>query len=67
MIISPYGDLPFVFSPKLCLREVSEFALPTVVWNEFDRGSLVEGADNIIAALEHSERVYEINFGGVPS
>ena len=42
-------------------------ALPIVIWNSVDPTSLVEGADNIIAALEHNDRVYEINLGNVPN
>lgn len=38
-----------------------------VVPNVVTRESLMEGADNIIAALEHNERVFRITFKDVPS
>jgi len=43
-------------------------ALPIVIWNTGNVGpmSLLESVDNIIAALEHNDRVYEINLGVVP-
>jgi hypothetical protein len=42
-------------------------ALPIIIWNGFYRDWPVEGADNIIAALECKERVYQINLGDFPS
>ena len=44
-------------------------ALPIVIWNSVDQTSLVDlaGADNIIAALEHNDRLYEVNLGIVPN
>ena len=41
-------------------------ALPIDIWNSGDLSSLVKGADNIIAALEHHDRVYHISLWSVP-
>lgn len=40
--------------------------LPIIIRNSGDPTSLVEGADNIIAALEHNDRVCQISLGGIP-
>jgi hypothetical protein len=42
-------------------------ALPIVIWNSGDTMSLVEGADNIIAALEHHDRVQNISLWSIPN
>ena len=44
-------------------------ALPIVIWNNVDSEStlLVEGAENIVAALEHNDRVCEIFLEGIPN
>jgi len=42
-------------------------AIPIVIWKSRDPISLEEGADNIIAALEHPDRVCEIRLGNIPS
>jgi len=42
-------------------------ALPIDIWNSGDLTSLVEGADNIIAALEHHDRVYHISLWSIPT
>ena len=42
-------------------------ALPIVIWNSGDPTLLVEGADNIIAALEHHDRVRNISLWGIPN
>jgi hypothetical protein len=42
-------------------------ALPIVIWNSIDSTLLVEGADNIIAALEHNDRVCEIVLERIPN
>ena len=42
-------------------------ALPIVIWNSGDPTSLVEGADNIIAALEHHDRVRNISLWRIPN
>ena len=42
-------------------------ALPIIIWNNVDSPLLVEGAENIIAALEHNDRVSEIVLERVPN
>ena len=42
-------------------------ALPVDIWNSGGLTSLVEGADNIIAALEHHDRVYHISLWSIPT
>ena len=42
-------------------------ALPITIQDYSSPASLIKGADNIIAALEHSDRVWEISLRGVPS
>jgi hypothetical protein len=41
-------------------------ALPIIIWNSGDPTLLVEGADNIIAALEHRDRVYHVTLWSIP-
>jgi len=40
--------------------------LPIVIWNSGDPTLLVEGADNIVAALEHHDRVHSISLWSIP-
>ena len=42
-------------------------ALPIAVWESFPETSLEDGVENIFAALEHSDRIHEINFQRIPS
>lgn len=41
--------------------------LPLAVWESFPETSQEDGVENILAALEHSDRIHEINFQRIPS
>jgi len=61
------------FAPSLheippCEGDVEVWpALPIAVWESFPETSLEDGVENIFAALEHSDRIHEINFQRIPS
>ena len=51
------------------VREMLEVwpVLPIAVWESFPETSQEDGVENIFAALEHSDRIHEINFQRIPS
>ncbi|KAH9972672.1 hypothetical protein BJV74DRAFT_799030 [Russula compacta] len=64
-------DLQLLCTPKRPVREMLNIwpALPIIVWghdDDDDPTSLEEGADNVIAALEHNDRLRKIDFWCVP-
>jgi hypothetical protein len=61
--------LQLLCTEKRLVREMLDIwpAFPIIIWNSGDPRSLVDGADNIIAALEHPDRVRCITLWGVPN
>jgi hypothetical protein len=61
--------LRLLCTEKTPVREMLDIwpALPIIIWNSGDPVSLVDGADNIIAALEHRDRVHSISLWSVPT